>query len=76
MPALPAPSPPLPELPGGRLSLAQGLHARLMPDYNRKATLYWWLMLLGGLAMGHSLLQLAGLPALALLQLAGGPARR
>ena len=44
-----------------------------MPDYNRQATTYWWLMLLLGLAAGgHSLLQLAALPAVSLLQIAGG----
>ncbi len=73
MPALPRqPSPP--HVAGQeRLSPLQRLHARLMPDYNLQATVYWWLMLLLGLAAcGQSLVLLAALPALSLLQLAGG----
>jgi diguanylate cyclase (GGDEF)-like protein/PAS domain S-box-containing protein len=69
----PSPLPPAPSPAPGRLSLAQRLHARLMADYNRKATVYWWSMVLLGLvACGQSLLQLAALPLLSLLQLAGG----
>ncbi len=44
-----------------------------MPDYNRPATVFWWLMVgLGLAACSHSIFTLSGLPALALLQLAGG----
>ena len=51
----------------------QRLHAALMPDYNRSATVYWWTMVLLGLAaFGLSALQVASLPALDLLQLGGG----
>jgi len=47
----------------------QRLHARLMPDYNRKATLYWWSMvLLGGIVIAHSAVQLAGMAPAAWLQ--------
>ena len=27
----------------------QALHAALMPDYNRKATVFWWSMVLAGI---------------------------
>ena len=36
-------------------SVWQRLHSRLMPDYNRKATAYWWAALLAG---GHAPRQL------------------
>src|SRR5262245_6528458 len=40
------------------------LHAALMPDYNRKAAAYWWSMVvLGALALGLALMQLAAMPA-------------
>ena len=49
------------------------LHAALMPDYNRQATTFWWLMALLGLAAcAQSLASLASLPASALLQVVGG----
>ena len=39
------------------------LHAALMPDYNRRATVYWWaVVLLGGGALVWSALQVAALP--------------
>ncbi len=39
------------------------LHAALMPDYNRQATLYWWAMvLLGALTLGSSLGTLGSVP--------------
>ena len=42
----------------------QRLHLRFMPDYNRKATVYWWTMvLLGGAALIHSAQHLAASPA-------------
>jgi signal transduction histidine kinase len=47
----------------------QHLHARLMPDYNRKAATYWWSMvLLGAAVIVHSAIQLAGMPAASWLQ--------
>ena len=46
-----------------------------MPDYNRKATAYWWTMLVLGLgAWLASAVAAAGMPALSLLQIAGGVA--
>ena len=45
------------------------LHQGLMPDYNRKAAAYWWVMvLLGAVVLTHSLHTLSALPAGALLQ--------
>ena len=45
-----------------RRSAAQRLHAALMPDYNRKATVYWWTVVcLGLMSLGlavHEVLQL------------------
>lgn len=42
----------------------QRLHAALMPDYNRAATVYWWLATpAGGLLLLACLVQLALLPA-------------
>ena len=44
------------------------LHAALMPDYNRKATIYWWSVVLLGLAtLGLSIIQLAAQPPCQLL---------
>ncbi len=44
-----------------------------MPDYNAGATLYWWaLVALGAVVLGHSLVQLAGLPLSLLLQVLFG----
>jgi diguanylate cyclase (GGDEF)-like protein/PAS domain S-box-containing protein len=41
------------------LGPGQRLHAALMPDYNRKATVYWWTVVaLGGLALLHAVGQL------------------
>ena len=41
----------------------QRLHRALMPDYNRKATAYWWTMvLLGGVAIAYSLWAVHMLP--------------
>ena len=51
------------------------LHGALMPDYNRKATAYWWTMLVLGLgAWLASAVTAAGMPALSLLQIAAGVA--
>ena len=52
----PPAAPPQPRRPWQRL------HAALMPDYNHRATAYWWaLVCLGTLVLLHSLQQLAGL---------------
>jgi diguanylate cyclase (GGDEF)-like protein/PAS domain S-box-containing protein len=49
------------------------LHAALMPDYNRKATVYWWAMvLLGVLTLLHAVHSVAALPAIAWAQIAAG----
>jgi len=53
----------------------QRLHAALMPDYNRKSTLYWWLMvLLGGTAFGYSLWTAAALPLAVMVHIAAATA--
>ncbi|HEV7915572.1 MAG TPA: hypothetical protein VGP22_17540, partial [Albitalea sp.] len=50
----------------------QRLHQRLMPDYNRKATAYWWtVVLLGAVVLLHSAQHLAGLPGTSWLHVAG-----
>jgi diguanylate cyclase (GGDEF)-like protein/PAS domain S-box-containing protein len=49
------------------------LHAALMPDYNRKATVYWWTMvLLGAAAIVDSGLSVVRLPLMTLIQIAAG----
>jgi diguanylate cyclase (GGDEF)-like protein/PAS domain S-box-containing protein len=49
------------------------LHAALMPDYNRKATVYWWLVVaLGALALGWALWSLGPSPASVWWQVAAG----
>ena len=51
----------------------QRLHGRLMPDYNAKATAYWWAMVgLGGAAFAGSAAQVTALSGADLLQLAAG----
>lgn len=46
------------------------IHAALMPDYNRKATLYWWVMVaLGAATLLGSVLGVVALPAAARLQI-------
>ena len=46
------------------------LHRGFMPDYNRKATAYWWAMVCLGLAvLVHALQQLGALPLAAWLQI-------
>ena len=48
-------------------------HAALMPDYNRKASVLWWMLVLAGMVVfAASALQVAALSSSALLQLAGG----
>ena len=49
------------------------LHRSLMPDYNRKATAYWWtVVLLGVAAVVHSAVDVAMLPMAALAQVLAG----
>ena len=49
------------------------LHGALMPDYNRKAAVYWWTMvLLGGVTILYSVHRVAALPAIAWAQIAAG----
>ena len=51
----------------------QRLHAAFMPDYNRQATVYWWsVVLLGIAALGYSVHCVAALPATAWLQIGVG----
>ena len=53
----------------------QRLHGALMPDYNRKATTYWWTMVsIGALVLLHCAGQVAALPREALLQIIAGAA--
>ena len=54
---------------GGRL------HAALMPDYNRRTTAYWWLIVLIGTAvLAHALRSLSELPLFDLAQVGAGAA--
>ena len=49
------------------------LHQALLPDYNRRASIYWWTVApLGLIAIGHALWVVSGLPAVALTQVAVG----
>jgi diguanylate cyclase (GGDEF)-like protein/PAS domain S-box-containing protein len=51
----------------------QRLHAALMPDYNAKATAYWWLMVvLGSAVLAWSVIDLAGISWQVQLQIAIG----
>ena len=51
------------------------LHRALMPDYNRKATTYWWFMvLLGAAILAHTLHTLVALPASGWVQVGVGVA--
>ena len=51
------------------------LHGALMPDYNRKATVYWWTMVaIGLMTLLHCAGQVAQLPRVALLQVLAGAA--
>ncbi|MBK7530988.1 EAL domain-containing protein [Piscinibacter sp.] len=51
------------------------LHGALMPDYNRKATAYWWTMVaIGLMTLLHCAGQVAQLPRVALLQVLAGAA--
>ena len=44
-------SSPSSKLPPARAAWWLRLHAALMPDYNRRAAVYWWLMVFGGSAV-------------------------
>ena len=51
----------------------QRLHAALMPDYNPKATAYWWMLVgLGSAVLLHSMGRLIGLPLQVQLQILFG----
>jgi diguanylate cyclase (GGDEF)-like protein len=51
------------------------LHAALMPDYNRKATAYWWaVVVLGSLAFAGSLHSVSALTTAVIVQVAIGVA--
>jgi len=53
----------------------QRLHTALMPDYNRKATAYWWTMVcIGALVLAYCAGEVARLPREALLQIVVGAA--
>jgi diguanylate cyclase (GGDEF)-like protein/PAS domain S-box-containing protein len=57
------------------LAPARALHAALMPDYNRKATLYWWsIVALGIAALLHAVATVATMPTDALVQVTVGAA--
>ncbi len=63
------------DLPSALPRWWERLHAALMPDYNRKATVYWWsVVLLGMLVLVVSAVQLAQQPPLAWLQVGVGMA--
>jgi len=64
---------PMQRPPEHRLAWWARLHQALMPDYNRQATVYWWLMVLLGLAvLSGAVHHLLGLPGEQLGQVAGG----
>jgi diguanylate cyclase (GGDEF)-like protein/PAS domain S-box-containing protein len=64
-----------PAAPANVTRLARHVHARLMPDYNRAATVYWWCaVLLGTAALVWALLDLAARPPQVWLQVAAGAA--
>jgi len=51
------------DAPGAQAPWWLALHAALMPDYNRKAATYWWLMLLLGVcSLGLAAQQVGALP--------------
>ena len=61
------------ELGAPPLGLWSRLHQALMPDYNRKAAVYWWaVVLLGTAALLYSVLGVAALPAADWVQIAVG----
>jgi diguanylate cyclase (GGDEF)-like protein/PAS domain S-box-containing protein len=63
-----------PDLPA-RPGPLRRLHAALMPDHDRGATLYWWAVVLGGsVALGAALAHLGAQPIGVWLQVAAGAA--
>ncbi len=69
------PPPTHPEAPERRAPPWVWLHRSLMADYNRKATAYWWtVVLLGLVALAHSATSVAMLPLAALAQVLAGVA--
>ena len=69
MPTTPKPSKPAEPPPGG----LRGLHAALMPDYNARATVYWWLLVaLGSGLVLRAVAQVAVLPMAQLVQVLFG----
>ena len=68
MSALPTPPSPLPPVRPGAWGR---LHALLMPDYNARASLYWWgVVVAGGAVLGACLWSLGRLPWQAWAQVA------
>jgi diguanylate cyclase (GGDEF)-like protein/PAS domain S-box-containing protein len=62
-----------PGTPALRPNPLQRLHQALMPDYNRQATVYWWVMVsLGSAALIYSLLVVRALPIVVIGQILGG----
>lgn len=60
------------EVPPGVKQRLANWHRQLLPDYNRKATLYWWLVAtLGMAAIGHALWRVTLLPGEVQLHVAG-----
>jgi diguanylate cyclase (GGDEF)-like protein/PAS domain S-box-containing protein len=61
--------------PPARSGPLRRLHAALMPEHNRAATLVWWAVVLGGgAALATALAHLLGRPAAVWLQVAAGAA--
>jgi len=59
--------------PAAPATLWARLHRALMPDYNRKATIYWWSMVaLGSATLLYAAIRVAGLSAEALVQVVIG----
>ncbi len=55
------------------MSHLQRFHAWLMPDYNRKAAVYWWIVAAAGLLIvAHSAMAVAAMPMASQLQIAAG----
>ena len=68
------PGPILTPSPGARAWWAR-LHRAMMPDYNRAATTYWWVMVLLGTAVfAHTLRSLLALPSPELARIGAGAA--
>ena len=72
----PAQATPVGDAPAPRATLPWArLHAALMPDYNAKATVYWWSVVAAGFAaVAVAVWQLSGSPTDVWLQIAGGMA--